>query len=121
MGFRVKERACSGETGVNSANALLSSEDSETSSGDDAATAGSDGVVDADVVVAVGVVASVFMGGGNGVEGVVAAFDETATALGRVPTWNEARAILLTARAWGCCLKSPVETPPRRAKLRSMV
>lgn len=107
---------------MNSANALFSSEVSGASSGDDVATtAGSDGVDDADVVVAVGVAASVFMGGGRGVEGVVAAFDETATALGRVPMWNEARAILLTATAWGCCLQSPVGTPPRRAKLRSMV
>jgi hypothetical protein len=58
------------------------------------------------------------IGGGRGVEGLVAVLVEADTAFGREPIWNEAMDILATVGCWKQILEA--EIPPKREKERSM-
>lgn len=130
MGFWVKERAWSGETGVNSANVeaalSVSSWISSSTCPEDAPDTGPASVPGAAVLALVegkdveisGLGIDAAIGGGKGVEGLVAVLVETETAFGREPIWNEAMDILARAGCWRWILEEDI--PPRRVRERSM-
>lgn len=132
MGFWVKERAWSGETGVNSAKveaALSASSWSSSFSSTCPEVAPATGpasvpgaavltVVEGKGVEMSGLGIDAAIGGGKGVEGLVAVLVETETAFGREPIWNEAMDILVRAGCWRGILE--VDIPPRRVRERSM-